>query len=175
MGTTGWRRDTGLASAGAEPSQDTFLGRIGGSGSNALRGRLAGPFDREGLELQAISPRQGLVACRAAAKTGCCPPPLPSAGSSRSFTAIRKDAGLYCGTRLRKGEVFAYVGLPQNLKDLKNVSRGSILRNQAERGHRPIILLVMVRVMQNAESSSISSVKSSTETALPPASFVEAM
>ena len=30
-----------------------------------------------------------------------------------------KDAGLYCGPRLRKGEVFAYVGLPQNLKDLK--------------------------------------------------------
>ena len=32
---------------------------------------------------------------------------------------IRKDAGLYCGPRLRKGEVFAYVGLPQSLKDLK--------------------------------------------------------
>ena len=56
-------------------------------------------------------------------------PPIPSvgcvrgdrhlAGSSRSFTAIRKDAGLCCGSRLRKGEVFAYVGLPQNLKDLK--------------------------------------------------------
>ena len=32
----------------------------------------------------------------------------------------RKDAGLCCGSRLRKGEVFAYVGLPQNLKDLKD-------------------------------------------------------
>ena len=31
------------------------------------------------------------------------------------------DAGLYCGPRLRKGEVFAYVGLPQNLKDLKDL------------------------------------------------------
>ena len=31
-----------------------------------------------------------------------------------------KDAGLYCGSRLRKGEVFAYVGLSQNLKDLKD-------------------------------------------------------
>ena len=41
------------------------------------------------------------------------------AESSRSFTAIRKDAGLYCGSRLRKGEVFAYVGRNQNLKDLK--------------------------------------------------------
>jgi len=41
-------------------------------------------------------------------------------GSSRSFTAIRKDAGLCCGSRLRKGEMFAYVGLPQNLKDLKS-------------------------------------------------------
>ena len=38
----------------------------------------------------------------------------------RSFTAIRKDAGLYCGSLLRKGEVFTYVGLPQNLKDLKD-------------------------------------------------------
>ena len=33
---------------------------------------------------------------------------------------MRKDAGLCCGSRLRKGEVFAYVGLPQNLKDLKD-------------------------------------------------------
>jgi hypothetical protein len=29
------------------------------------------------------------------------------------------QAGLYCGSRLRQGEVFAYAGLPQNLKDLK--------------------------------------------------------
>ena len=28
------------------------------------------------------------------------------------------DAGLCCGSRLRKGEVFAFVGLPQNKKDL---------------------------------------------------------
>ena len=34
--------------------------------------------------------------------------------------AIRKDAGLYCGSRLQSGEVFAYVGLSQNLKDLKD-------------------------------------------------------
>ena len=34
---------------------------------------------------------------------------------------IRKDAGLYCGPRLRKGAVFAYAGLPQNLKDLKRM------------------------------------------------------
>ena len=42
-----------------------------------------------------------------------------TAGSSRSFTAIRTDAGLYCGSRLRKGEVIAYLGRNQNLKDLK--------------------------------------------------------
>jgi len=35
----------------------------------------------------------------------------------RSFAAIRKDAGLFCGSFLRKGEVFAYVGRIQNLKD----------------------------------------------------------
>ena len=44
-----------------------------------------------------------------------------TAGSLRSFTAIRKDAGLYCGSRLRKGVVSAYVGSSQNLKDLKYV------------------------------------------------------
>ena len=33
-------------------------------------------------------------------------------------------AGLCCGSRLRKGEVFAYVGLPQNLKDLKENESG---------------------------------------------------
>ena len=32
-----------------------------------------------------------------------------------------QDAGLYCGPRLRKGEVFAYVWLPQNLKDPKDL------------------------------------------------------
>jgi len=31
-----------------------------------------------------------------------------------------KDAELCCESRLRKGEVFAYAGLPQNLKDLKD-------------------------------------------------------
>ena len=37
----------------------------------------------------------------------------------RSFTAIRNDAGLSCGSFLRKGEVFAHARLSQNLKDLK--------------------------------------------------------
>ena len=37
------------------------------------------------------------------------------------MTPIRKDAGLCCGSRLRSGEVFAYVGLPHNLKDLKGL------------------------------------------------------
>ena len=32
------------------------------------------------------------------------------------------DTGLYCGSRLRSGEVFAYVGRNQNLKDLKDWS-----------------------------------------------------
>ena len=36
-----------------------------------------------------------------------------------AFTAIQKDAGRCCGSRLRSGEVFAYVGRNQNLKDLK--------------------------------------------------------
>jgi hypothetical protein len=55
------------------------------------------------------------------------------AGSSRSFTAIRKDAGLYCGPRLRKGQVFAYVGLPQNLKDLNVAARDAAVPNRVHR------------------------------------------
>ena len=42
-----------------------------------------------------------------------------TAGSSRLFAAIRNDAGLCCGSRLRKGEVFAYIGLIPNPTDLK--------------------------------------------------------
>ena len=40
-----------------------------------------------------------------------------------SFTAIRKDAGLCCGSRLGSGEVFAYFGRIHNLKDLKDFHR----------------------------------------------------
>ena len=32
----------------------------------------------------------------------------------RTFTATRKEAGPFCGSFLRKGEVFAFVGLRQN-------------------------------------------------------------
>jgi len=41
------------------------------------------------------------------------------AGSSRTFAAIRKEAGVFCGSFLRKGEELTYVGLFHNLKDLK--------------------------------------------------------
>ena len=41
-----------------------------------------------------------------------------------AFTAIRKEARLFCGSFLQKGVVLAYVGLSQNLKDLKD-SNGS--------------------------------------------------
>ena len=43
-----------------------------------------------------------------------------------SFTAIRKEAGLFCGSFLRKGEVFAYAELSQNLKDRKVTSLVSL-------------------------------------------------
>ena len=51
-----------------------------------------------------------------------CSPESP-ATFARSFAAFRKDTELYCGSRLRKGDVFAYVGLSQNLKDLKDRTR----------------------------------------------------
>jgi hypothetical protein len=37
----------------------------------------------------------------------------------RSFAALRKEAGVFCGSFLRKGEAFAYVGLIQDLTDLQ--------------------------------------------------------
>jgi len=49
------------------------------------------------------------------------PSALGGAGSSRSFAAIRKEVGRFCGSFLRNGEVFAYVGLSQNLKYLKDL------------------------------------------------------
>ena len=48
------------------------------------------------------------------------------AGCGQRDPAIRKDAGLYCGSRLRSGEVFAYVGRNQNLKDLKDPARAHV-------------------------------------------------
>ena len=45
---------------------------------------------------------------------------IQSTKAPKGFAADKSGAsGLYCGPRLRKGEVFAYVGLLQNLKDLK--------------------------------------------------------
>ena len=85
------------------------------------------------IPLWAYRGRLGVLVCaRARAQMGIPPTPhlrttlLPftasrlhcTAGSSRSFTAIRKNAGLCCGSRLRRGEVFAYVGRNHNLKDL---------------------------------------------------------
>ena len=50
---------------------------------------------------------------------------LPAFATMVTIVAIRKDAGLCCGSRLRRGEVFAYVGLPQNLEDLKDARIGA--------------------------------------------------
>ena len=52
-----------------------------------------------------------------------------SKGPLRSFTAMRKEGGLFCGSFLRKGEVLSYVGLSQNVKDLKDLKgRRAFLR-----------------------------------------------
>ena len=45
------------------------------------------------------------------------PRPRRDAGAGQIPSGSGKGAGLYCGARLRKGEVFAYAGLPENLKD----------------------------------------------------------
>ena len=53
--------------------------------------------------------------------------------------AIRKGAGLYCGPRLRKGEVFAHVGSIKNLKDLKShQDRGARPPDHDSSGERPL-------------------------------------
>ena len=62
---------------------------------------------------------------------------------SRSFNALRKDAGLCCGSRLPKGEVFAYVGRNQNLKHLQEHSLGGRKNEGAFRvklGHEKILV-----------------------------------
>jgi len=48
------------------------------------------------------------------------------AGSKRSFTATQKKAGLFCGSFLRKGEVFVHAGRNQNLNDLKDLRKGEV-------------------------------------------------
>ena len=45
------------------------------------------------------------------------------AGSLRSFAAIRKEAGIFSGSFLWKGEVLAYNGRIQNLKDSKDLPK----------------------------------------------------
>ena len=47
-------------------------------------------------------------------------PPL-RAGPSRSSATIRKEAGFFCGSFLRRGEVLAFVRRDQNLKDLEDL------------------------------------------------------
>ena len=50
------------------------------------------------------------------------------------FTAIRKEARLFCGSFLRKGKVFAYVGLSQNLKEIKAGSLRSFTEIRKDAG-----------------------------------------
>jgi hypothetical protein len=51
----------------------------------------------------------------------CCPLNLSFCSLDRGGAFFfRKEAGLFCGSLLRKDEVFAYVGSIQNLKDLKD-------------------------------------------------------
>jgi hypothetical protein len=43
-------------------------------------------------------------------------------GSSKNLKDLKDNGRLCCGSRLREGEVFAYVGLPQNLKEPQGLS-----------------------------------------------------
>jgi len=47
-------------------------------------------------------------------------PPSHNWGFSKPRTRDRGTSGLFCGSFLRKDEVFAYFGLFQKLKDLKD-------------------------------------------------------
>jgi len=49
--------------------------------------------------------------------------------------ASRKEAGLFCGSFLRKGELFAYVGSIQILKDLKALLEKEKRIRSAEHTH----------------------------------------
>jgi len=50
-------------------------------------------------------------------------------GRVKSTRFARKEAGLFCGSLLRNGEVFACVGNIQNLKDQKGRRATQGLRN----------------------------------------------
>ena len=77
---------------------------------------------REGLALKSMAPTFAKSPDSQLPQHGETMHPRPvAARHMRSFTAIRQDAGLCCGSRLRKGGVFAYVESIQNLKDLKQV------------------------------------------------------
>ena len=54
------------------------------------------------------------------------------------------DAGFCCGSRPRKGEVFAYVGLPHNLKDLEDANLTTLLqaKNRTLMPYTPAKVLV---------------------------------
>ena len=63
----------------------------------------------------------------------------------KSFTAIRKDAGLCCGSRLRSGEVSAYGGSIQNLKDLMGSRERRCGFKKAPKHQRPLSACGRVR------------------------------
>ena len=50
---------------------------------------------------------------------------------AEGLSSIRSDAGLCCGSRLRKGKVFAYAGLVDYLKDLKVCPRSEMTQGFA--------------------------------------------
>ena len=69
------------------------------------------------------------------------------AGSSRSFTAIRKGAGLFCGSFLRKGQMFAQVGRSHGKVDVTLPGKG----NSSSHGARQVHLIItMIKWIQTS-------------------------
>jgi hypothetical protein len=100
--------------------------RKGGGGGRgprrALRGRRAGASGGKWLQWRVARVKQWLQGVSGAGET-MAPRAWARSRSPRASalegTVIRKEQEPSCGSLLRKGEVFAYVGLIQNLKDLK--------------------------------------------------------
>jgi len=70
--------------------------------------------------------------------------------------ALGKDAGLCCGSRLRSGEVFAYVGRNQNLKDLKGAVRTQCAPRDPRIGHWAALETVPCKVTPDIPHGTVS-------------------
>ena len=112
-----------------EPSSEPLRISVKQSGTSSVWLEAENVFAFQGVSIWALRAPKGTRVCVAHTRV-----PLGALRRSeraestrcgctrRSLTAIRKGTGLFCGSFLRKGGVFAYGGRIENLKDLTDPS-----------------------------------------------------